>query len=288
MLAAKAGIKILAVTDHDIIASETIEIDGKTVGLTDYAGAMNITVLRGIEFSCDIVVEDVHIVALGCDFGHPFFEQEYQNSIQSKIDGYRELCGLLTEDGIKIDWHGDILLHGERDENAVQRKHIFEAIAQKGYVYEWSDAKLLVKNTKKFAVKRKKPDPEKIIESIHKTGGIAILAHPYLIDETALWKGIPVSRERYIDHLIEAGLDGIEVSYPYDKTSYGGTVPIDRIEDDLRRLYSGRIPVLSGGSDYHNEGKKGSKNPRELGEKGVTMDYFMNTPLLRGLLDDKT
>ena len=282
--AASAGIEILALTDHDITAPEVIETDGGAVSPADYARSKNVILLPGIEFSCDTLVEDVHIVALGCDYTHPFFEVEFQNSIRSKIDGYRELCEILTADGLKIDWEKDILLGGQRDENAVQRKHIFEAMAQKGYVPEWSDAKLLVKNSAKYEVKRKKPDPVDIIQNIHTSGGIAILSHPYLISEQVLLHGAPASRAQYIDYLIDAKLDGIEVSYPYDKTSYGGSLPVEQIEDEVRKLYSTRLPVLSGGSDYHNEGKKGSKNPRMLGECGCTKEYFMSTPLLRGLL----
>ena len=282
--AAEAGVEILALTDHDIIAPETISVNGSDIKLVDYAKIKGVALLRGIEFSCDTIVEDVHIVALGCDFKHPFFEREYQNSIRSKIDSYRELCEILTGDGLPIDWQNDILLGGERGENAVQRKHIFEAMAQKGYVPEWSDAKLLVKKTPKYSVKRKKPDPVMIIQNIHEAGGIAILAHPYLINEEAEWSGAPISRAAYIDKLIEAGLDGIEVGYPYGKTSYGGSLPVDMIEEEVYSLYKDRVSILSGGSDYHNEGKKGSKNARRLGEKGVTMEYFMNNPKLKALL----
>jgi predicted metal-dependent phosphoesterase TrpH len=253
------------------------------VGLIDYAKAKAVTLLPGIEFSCDTLVDDVHIVALGCDWKHPFFGREYQNSIRSKIDGYRELCEILTQDGLAIDWQADILGDGKRDENAVQRKHIFEAMAQKGYVKEWSEAKLLVNKTKKYSVKRKKPDPVEIIKNIHEAGGIAILAHPYLIGE-AVWQGEKVSQAEYIERLIEAGIDGIEASYPYDKTSYGGSRTPEELEEETRRLYTDRVAIISGGSDYHNEGKKGSKNPRSLGERGVTKEYFMGNALLRGLL----
>ena len=282
--ASAAGVEILALTDHDIIAPETIAINGHAVKLTDYAKSQNVTLLRGIEFSCDTAVDDVHIVALGCDFNLPFFEREYQNSVRSKIDGYRELCGLLAQDGMIIDWRIDILLDGQRKENAVQRKHIFEAMAQKGYVAEWSDAKLFVNQKKRYSVRRKKPDPADVIQNIRKSGGIAILAHPHLIGEAVSQGGKPVPRAQYIDNLIHAGLDGIEASYPYDKTSYSGNLTADRIEAEVRRLYGDRVSILSGGSDYHNEGMKGSKNPRMLGEKGVSREYFMNHPLLRGLL----
>lgn len=39
-----------------------------------------------------------------------------------------------------------------------------------------------------------------------------------------------MSRQEFIEVLIEAGLDGIEASYTYDKTSYGGTMTKDEIK----------------------------------------------------------
>ena len=279
-LAAAAGLRVLALTDHDIIAPETADVGGIQVNLVEYAKQQGLILLPGVEYSCDTIVEDVHIVALGCDWAHTFFAAEYAASIDSKIEGYRELCRLLKEDGMDIDWRRDILLDGARDETAVQRKMIFEAMAQRGGAEDWSAAKLMVKNTPRYAVKRVKPDPAHIIDSIHAAGGIAIMAHPYLVGDPAEWRGNPVSRAGYIDKLIEAGLDGIEASYPYDKTSYDGGLTPERVEAEVRAAYADRLPIISGGSDYHNEGKKGAKRPRMLGERGLTIEEFMGDPIL--------
>ncbi len=277
------GIRVLAITDHDVVCDGTLFAEGAEQTLEDYGLRRGVRVLRGIEFSCDTDVEDVHIVALGCDFGAPFFAREHERSIVSKIDGYKALCARLTGDGMPVDWARDILEDGRRDERAVQRKQIFEAMARKGYAASWSDAKLLVKNTPRYAVRRIKPDPSDIIRGIHETGGVAILAHPFLITPAAGDEVPPGFREAYIERLIAAGLDGIEASYPYDKTSYGGALTPEEIETQVRAAYGARLEILSGGSDYHDEGKKGSKNPRMLGERGVTLAYFASNPLLSRL-----
>ncbi len=282
--AADVGILVLAITDHDIIAPTEIEADGKAVPLLDYGLRKGVAVLPGIEFSCDTQVEDVHLVALGCDFAHPFFAQEYEASIRSKIHGYKALCRLLSEDGMALDWQRDILLDGVRAETSVQRKQLFEAMAQKGYAADWSHAKVLIQTTPRYSVKREKPDPIHIIQNVHLTGGIAIMAHPFLVDDPAQWQGAPISRAKYIEKLIAAGLDGIEAPYPYDKTSYKGTQTPGEIESAVCWMYGQRLAILSGGSDYHNEGKKGAKNPRLLGEKGVRLEYFLGNPRLRALL----
>ena len=96
---------------------------------------------------------------------------------------------------------------------------IFELMARKGYMESWKEAKLYVKNSKEVSVKREKPDAVSVIKEIHKLGGIIILAHPYLISEPVSYKGKEMSRQEFIEVLIEAGLDGIEASYTYKKRS---------------------------------------------------------------------
>ena len=59
------------------------------------------------------------------------------------------------------------------------------------------------------------------------------------------------------------------------KTSYGGTMTKDEIKKEVIERYAGRGLIISGGSDYHADGKKGVKNPREIGECGITREDFM-------------
>ncbi len=274
---------IVAITDHDIICDDIVR-DGKRITLEEFGLEHGVAVLRGIEFSCDTQIEDVHIVALGCDFTHPFFEQEYRKSIQSKIDGYRTLCERLTETGMPVSWEKDILLDGKRPEETVQRKMIFETMALLGYAPTWKDAKLMVKNTPAFQIKREKPDPIQIIKGIHEAGGIAILAHPFLI--TNLQADADDFRKRYIDRLFEHGLDGIEACYPYAKTSYDGWRTGEEIQRYILETY-GAGHIISGGSDYHNDQKKGIVNQRDLGECGISLEDFMKNQKLASLLTNK-
>ena len=109
------------------------------------------------------------------------------------------------------------------------------------------------------------------------------MAHPYLVSEPIQYEDREITRKEYIDILIAAGLDGIEASYTYDKTSYGGTMTKDEIIKEVKELYTGRL-IISGGSDYHNDGKKGVKNPRDIGDCGITMEEFMQYEQLVKLL----
>ena len=78
--------------------------------------------------------------------------------------------------------------------------------------------------------------------------------------------------------------------YCYAKTSYGGDMTPDQIEREVRARYTDRLAVISGGSDYHADYKKGVSpdKARNIGECGITMDYFEQNPLLREILRKTT
>ena len=84
--------------------------------------------------------------------------------------------------------------------------------------------------------------------------------------------------------MIEAGLDGIEASYTYDKTSYGGTMTPEEIKQEVIETYAKRGLIISGGSDYHADGKKGIENPRDIGDCGITPEEFAQYDKLTALL----
>lgn len=284
--AALAGLRVLALTDHDVRPPVEVEVDGGTVDVKAYAKQKGVSFIGGIEYSCDTDVDDVHIVGLGCDFSMPAFLAVEQAMAKSKVDAYRALTEVLAQNGILVDW-SDVLRNADgssRPEDAVQRKHIFETIARKGYTKTWQEAKLLVRDNPVYNIRREKIDPLDALHIIRAAGGVAILAHPHLIDETVEKIGVKISRKDYIERLIAAGLMGIEAAYPYDKTSYKGTQTNEEIRASILREYGARLPVISGGSDYHADAKKGVTNPRELGEGGVTFDYFRTNPLLAALI----
>jgi len=281
--ASEAGMKAIALTDHDTRPPETIRIeDGSLISPVDYARSKGLIFIPGIEYSCDTNVDDVHIVGLGCNFHDPAIVKTENDAEQSKMQGYKKLTEILCENGIHVSW--DDVLNGTvppRKPEEVQRKHIFEAIAQKGYAESWDKAKIMVRDNPVFNVRREKIDPLEAIRVIHAAGGIAILAHPHLIDEQVSYKNKQIARYEYIEKLIAAGLDGIEACYPYEKTSYKGKWSRFEVEREIKNRYSGRLAVISGGSDYHDDGKKGVLKPRFIGECGVSWEYFVNNPLLK-------
>ena len=281
--AVAAGMYAIAITDHDITPPARIQVaDSQEIDTRLYAAQHGLILVPGYEFSTDTWVDEVHICGYNLDWNHPDVQAEVRAAAHSKSDAYRELCHRLISLAMPVDWEADILHYtapdgspSTRTPDEVQRKHIFEAMAAKGYAESWSAAKLIVRDNPELNIHRRKIDPIDAINLIHRCGGVAVLAHPYLIDEIIQIPGKPlINRSDYIERLIAAGLDGIEARYTYDKTTYKGTLTPEEIESEIRTRYTGRVRILSGGSDYHAGQKKGEKKLRSLGERGLTIEEF--------------
>lgn len=282
--AKERGVKICAITDHDVIPPKTVNVNGIERNIQEWAREQGVEVLLGIEVSCETWIDDTHLVCFGCDWDDPFFKKLDEFTIESKVRSYRKLTEELTKKGMPVSWKEVLDNNGNPvSESQVQKKMIFELMARKGYFESWSDAKLYVKEAKDLAIKREKPDAVKIIKEAHRTGGYVILAHPYLVTEPVTYQGNIITRSVYIERLIEAGLDGIEASYTYDKTSYFGKQTPTEIEEEVKQYYGDRL-FISGGSDYHADAKKGVKNPREIGDCGISMNEFLANKTLVQML----
>lgn len=280
--AALLGMKVLAITDHDRRPPKRIE-DGTDLEI--YAKDRGILLLRGIEISAETQVEDVHLVCLGCDWEDPYFEMLESTVAKSKISGYQELVMQLKKNGISVSWEEVLYNNGNPvSEQQVQKKMLFELLARKGYAKDWGMAKRMLQQDPRYQVKRVKPDPLVVIREIHRCGGYVILAHPFLISDPLYIDGRVIKRKEYMDLLVKHGLDGIEGCYTYDKTSYNQAMTKESIEQFIRANYEGTVKLISGGSDYHGDAIKDVKNPRQIGECGVTEEYLYKNELFQELI----
>lgn len=268
-----AGLRAITLCDHDVLPPKTVEIDGRTVDPVQYAKEKGFRLIPGIEISCDTDVDDVHIVGIFCDFDDPNLRRLEETVKTSKTASYKKLCDLMVERGMDVSWEY-VLSSTGREPDDIQRKHIFESIAAKGYTPDWKSAKIMVRDDPVLNVKREKPDPLDAIDWIHGAGGVAILAHPFLIDDEVCCHGDRLTRAEYIERMLERGLDGMEADYPYYKTSYKGQKSVDEMAGFVYRTYGPRLKFLSGGSDYHADYKKNVANGRSLGDGRVPYHYF--------------
>jgi hypothetical protein len=279
--AAAAGMKAIAITDHDITPPEKIKIDTEELEIKEYAESKDLILIKGYEFSTDTWIGDVHILGFELNWTNKAVQAEVKRARKSKTKAYKLLCKKLSEKGMLIDFEEDILKYkndaGEihlRDEDEVEKKFIFEKMAEKNYVSSWEEAKILIKDDPELNIKREKIHPSAAVKLIHDSGGIAVLAHPYLIDrQVETEKYGVISRGEYIEKLIDYGLDGIEARYTYDKTSYKGNKTVEEIEAEILDLYADRL-LISGGSDYHGGQKAEIENYRFIGEAGINEAEF--------------
>lgn len=280
--ASDLGMSIIAITDHDIRPPVRIEgLDAVTL-----ARDFHVHLINGIEISCDTEVEECHIVCFGCDWDDPYFDELEHEVARSKIDNYRILVNRLSEAGYDVGWDEVLDNAGNRvTEEAVQKKMVFELLARKAYFSSWSDAKEFVKQSPELSIARWKPDPVETIGRIRALGGLTVLAHPYLIAEELQAGGRLMNRDAYIRRLIDAGLDGVEARYTYSKTSYTGSMTEREIADQVYSRYGSLVRFISGGSDYHADSLKGVKNPREMGERGLTEEEFFGNEFLKELIE---
>ena len=280
--AKRSGVRILAITDHDVLPHSLLQDNCAPVKAALEQG---ICLIPGVEFSCDTAVEDVHIVGLGCDWNFQALRALEQFCVESKRKAYGETLDRLSQRGCPVSLEDIIETVGAPlTMDQLQKKQIFETMARKGYAPDWKSAKLMVRDDPYLNVKREKPMPQTAIQVIREGGGVAILAHPFLIDAKLTVGGGEMSRERYIDSLIRAGLSGIEIRYPYDKSTCKDSRANAMIWAEVERRYSGRLELISGGSDYHADHKAGVAAARELGECGLTFEEFLFQAPLRNLL----
>ena len=234
--AAGAGVRLLAITDHDTLAGvrELAAAGGPPDGLE---------VLPGIELNsvlndpAAVGEGEVHILGLGVDPDDEELEAALAQQRERRRTRYDLMVERLRELGMSID--GALEQQQEErattDEDALGRPRIARALIACGYATSVEDAftKHLSKGRPAY-VPRLGLNAVESIRAIRRAGGLASLAH---FAEAPRHLG-------FIRELIDAGLNGLEVYYrSYDQGTVG-----------LLRDVAGRLGlVMTGGTDYHGD-----------------------------------
>jgi predicted metal-dependent phosphoesterase TrpH len=149
----------------------------------------------------------------------------------------RVIASRLAEFGMPVDLRGVIAAVSEQRGHSIGRPQVARAMIASGYVSSTQEAfdRWLGRDRPAF-VPRTGPSPEAVIETIHRSGGLASLAHP---GRTMIDARIPA--------LADAGLDALEAIHS-DHDSHAAE-RYCRMADDLGLL-------VTGGSDYHGDPAK--------------------------------
>ena len=232
--ACEAGLQAMSLTDHDTVKGipEAIEA-GERLGME---------VLPGTELSAHVHEREVHILAYCIDCGDDqlgtSLEQFFTSRHQRGIAIVEKLNGL----GLSVSLD-DVL--NQAKGSPLGRPHIAAAMVQNGRVADENEAFNRYIGDRGPAFKAKPyTSVEDVIGLVHRTGGVAVLAHP--------GASLP---EAIIQQLVSYGLDGVEVFHPAHQPP----------QIDFYNQLADRYGLLkSGGSDSH-----GNIDGTRIGDYGV-------------------
>jgi hypothetical protein len=236
-LAAEAGLRAIAITDHDEVGGvETAVIMGNQLG---------VEIISGVELSVSHQGYDIHILGYLIDFHHPRL-LEFLNYFRE--ERLRRVHRILEK--LKVLGHPvplEIVMR-KAGAGSIGRPHIADAMVEAGQVPYYQEAfNRFIADGKPAFVPKVRISAEQAVAIIHEAQGLACLAHP----------GQNLTEPVILD-VINAGVDGIEVVHP--KHGYH--------QRELYRSLAQKFNLLeTGGSDFHG----GRKSEEKFGD--YVIDY---------------
>jgi predicted metal-dependent phosphoesterase TrpH len=222
--AARAGLTIIAVTDHDTLS-----------GLPQArhaAGQHGIRLVNGVEITAVEDGRDVHLLAYFIDADHSILTGFLERQRQDRVRRVREIAARLESLGCQIDADSLISAVTVTSGRSIGRPQIADALVANGHARDRGDAFDRLLGTDRPAyVARCGPTPEEVIDTASQAGGLVSLAHPGLTQVDDI-----------IPRLAAAGLTALEARHS-DHDS--------ETEHRYRALAALYGLVVTGGSDFH-------------------------------------
>lgn len=230
--AVKAGVRALAITDHDTIS-------GWGEAFTA-AKAYDLEIVPGLELSTVHLSRSLHILGFYPDPG------KLRGPLANCLEGRKRRSGQIVATLAKLGYPIDLPEMGEG--MAPGRPHIATALLKAGYVQSTREAfdKLLGDDQVAYVHYEKFSSAEGI-SLLRSCGAVPVWAHPYL------FRGGKV--EAVLDELVAVGLIGVEVYHPSHTLSE---------RQNLEHLCTQHGLLMTGGSDYHGPTDAKSANPHTL------------------------
>ena len=223
-----AGVKALAITDHDSIAGWDEAYEAATAAYDRLGYALEI--VPGLELSTTHQDRSLHILG--------FYPQreKIEMPLQNRIAGRHRRAAKMVEKLANLGY--PIALPSLGTDQAPGRPHIAQALVEAGYVKSVDQAfDRFLGETRPAYVPYDKLSTVEGIQLLRACGAIPVWAHAYLFRGGAVESCLP--------EFVEAGLMGLEVYHPHHSISQ-----IDR----LKQLCKQYNLVMTGGSDYHGPG----------------------------------
>jgi len=226
--AQRAGLSVIALTDHDSV--------GGVVPARVASDGTGLEVVAGVEFGTpagDSEFPEAHIVGLFIDPDYPELRSTLEAWRALRRERAVQICEKLNDAGVSVRPDEVFALAGG---GSVGRLHVAKALVANGEAATIAAAfNRWIGPDGPAYVPRRCASTVELIRLIHRSGGVAALAHPKLN-----------VKDDEIPAFADAGLDAIEVYSPEhtreDERRYAG------IAAELRLL-------VAGGSDCHGGNK---------------------------------
>ena len=231
--AAAAGIRTLAITDHDSLAA----VRELTAAAAEPLPA-GLELLPGVEINAvttgrDFPDAELHILGFGVDPSDDAFEATLRAQRGARRRRFEVTVARLRELGLPID--EQVARLDRESDDALGRPTIARALVAAGHVTDVQDAfERLLSWGRPAYVPREGLGPREAIRAIRDAGGVPVLAHYAEADD----------RVSVLRQLREVGLAGLESHH--------------RSFDDATRAIVGAVArdlgfLETGGTDYHGD-----------------------------------
>ena len=219
------GYDLVSITDHD-----TIEGCIQAIKLAPH---YDLQVIPGVEISSICYDRDVHILSYGFDIHSRRLRHLLHEIEKGRLNRAKKIVKLLAKKGMNLDFRNVINLTGKL--NLVGRPHIARALINAGHCRDIKDVfNNYIGEDKCCYIPKPAPSSKEVIDTIKQSGGISVLAHPYIYRDDDM-----------VRHLITLGLDGLEVFYSRHT---------EEETNRYKRMAEENGLIMTGGSDFHGHG----------------------------------
>ncbi|MBA2369987.1 MAG: PHP domain-containing protein [Candidatus Protochlamydia sp.] len=242
-LACAQGLQGLSITDHDTITAYS--------EIKELAEKKGIFLLPGVEFSAVHLETNVHILGysfrLDSDCIHDFCRKHQVR----RLERNQAILDRLSTYGMPLTME-EVIPFKPSIQKSIGRPHIATAMVKKGYVSSIQEAfQNFIGEGKSCYAPGNAFTVEETVNLIHQAKGLAIIAHPHLIENVKVVKS-----------LLEINFDGIE--------GYYGRFP-PQAQERWIKIGKRKNWIITGGSDFH-----GTIKPHlPLGSSWVNEETFL-------------
>ncbi|SEP52612.1 hypothetical protein SAMN04489732_12183 [Amycolatopsis saalfeldensis] len=234
--ATRAGLDVVAITDHDTTAGWAPASEAVPPGLTLVPGAELSTVSDQPDRPYPV---SVHLLAYLFDPTSPALVAEQARLRAERRTRLRTMADRMAADGLPID--ADEIMGLLPADSPAGRPHLAQALVRAGLVGSVDEAFAdYLSSRRGYYVSRRDTPVEEAIDMIAAAGGVTVIAHPF-----AYSRGATISEDTLRD-LARRGLTGVEADHP-------NHTPETRVR--TRELADELGLIRTGSSDYHGTNK---------------------------------